>query len=309
MEGVFIPVSLETLSAVSGKSTQEIISTLTEKGEDGKIVPISNQQGIDTSLLDWYKSNIGGIVSEKGKEQHQRGLRESREGFEKAVKQKYGIEMRWDEDGFAKIEQHLSKPNDMTDDDVKNSELFRKTVQDYNSKIEQLDTEYKSQLAEQRSSHIKDSLLHDVEKIVRDEKYKLTLSSSDDVTRNLLRLLVNDLQDDKTKLDKVNGEWKVLDSDGRPKQDDKFHNISFLNHVLSKAKTGYFPEMTSNPITSHSPGVRKDSMTVKVDGKEQTFSLPSIKTEAELIKWTSENMRKVPADVISQVSDDFYNKN
>lgn len=264
-----IQVSEEFLASVLGTTAGEITDALKD-GENDK-----PQDEIESFLKEKFEGRIFKAKNDGKKEGHGRGLKESLTNKEKELKAKLGVEGDTIDEIIDAALEAATKKAALNPDDVKNSDIYINEVK----RLKTLIAEKETELANKDQSFTKAETMRLAKELglkYLNEK-KFVLSDDEDIKDEALANLFGKLEDDHTKLSVIDGKVVVVDSNGKPKENEQgTKEISFEDHFVSKAKR-YFKQAVADDRKS--PANKNDGKTGNV-----TPEMPELNTAEDLYK-------------------------
>ena len=185
----FLPLSTEVLAATLNISSEEL-STLFDVNDDGVKTPKD-----DKTISTFFKSKLGNRIEQVVKEKTEPIERDAESKYRRLIykeiedkaKELYGVDMRWSEDGFSKIETKLSD-GDKKPVDVTRSQEFKDMVKEYEDKLKLATEEADKKVNEYKTQSVKRSLKADLYKMLKAKEKELAIPASDEVLDYLHRM-------------------------------------------------------------------------------------------------------------------------
>lgn len=271
---------LEFVGSVLGTDPGALRQALYDgDGENAK--PKSDDQ-IKSYLDTNYQEKMKRIKTEAHNEGHGRGKRESLSELEKTLSEKFEVDKGSIEDMFESYATKKSgtKSKDITPDDIKKSEFFQNEVKKLNQKAVDVQTEYDKYKSDVKLSETTAVLRNRVSAALGNEENKFLIPKADPVKKTLIDAAIKDLMQSGYEIKKSDTgdvtDILVLDSEGKPAQDENYNPVKFDVKLLGTLKS-YFE------VGQVTPGKTMPGNTTKREtqnGKTFSFTVPKDKNEA-----------------------------
>lgn len=249
-------ILIGVLTKTLNRSEQEVTELLYQE-EGGELTlkegAMDEILSLDSVRVENIKKNAP-IDPERLKNEYGRGKKEALDGFEKALKEKYSIDV--DKQGVELVDSILaakSKPTKMTDDEVKKHPLYvalekeRVPKEEYDNKVKELE-DFKNNIEiEKQYSILKEearTLLHEMNPIIS-ENSLVAKTREDDFLK---------------KFEKYRREGDIiLDENGARLEDGHGNPLPFKELVKNVAQANYdFPMQGDKGNTGNNePGIKK----------------------------------------------------
>lgn len=222
-----ITISMEFLSGVLGTPVGELSKAL-KKDDSDELKP---QKEIEKFISTGITKKLKDAESAAHDEGHGRGTRESLSKKEKELKEKFSLKSKSIDEMFAEIQERKSESSgqngQMTDEDVKASELYVKTVGDLQAQLKEKETEIQTIRDDQAKAEL-DSLIDSIsEKVyVSEDAKSFVRPKTQEIAENLKRDYKDKFRNKvKWGRDK-DGNAIPVDEKGKPLTDDYRNPIS-----------------------------------------------------------------------------------
>lgn len=273
-------ILLEVMGDVLGTSPGAVRQALIDgDGEDAKL---KSDDTVKTWITNAFQDKFKKIESKAHDEGHGRGKRETLTSLEKSLAEKFEVEKGSVEEMFESYaaKKAGNKSKDITPDDVKASEFFKKTVTDLKAETQKVQTEFDDYKAKTTRSDTAAVVRSKVIDMLNKEDNKFILPASETVQKSLTDSVISRLMGENLNVIKSDtgevDEIVVLGEDGKTvKQDDKFNPIKFDALAMSTLKQFYEVGQT-NP-RHRMPG---NTQSRSKDPKTFSFGQPKSREEA-----------------------------
>ena len=265
-----IEISLEFLADVLGTSPGEITDALKD-GEDFK-----PQAEVEAYIKKSFGDSLHKAKTSGKTEGKNWGTKESLTAKEKELKAKYEVDGANLDEIVENAVEAARQHSKLNPDDVKSSEIFITETKRLKGLIAEKDAELTKQA---ESFTKKETMRHAREHgMALLKKFNFVMPDDPDILDEALANLFSKLEDDTTLIGLSDGKLTVLDTNGKPKENEAgTRELSFDDHLVSKAKR-YFKQAVAD--NRQSPANKN-----KPDGKDpQDPNLPELKSREDLFK-------------------------
>lgn len=266
-----IIVSSDALAVCLGKSATEVENLFLK---DGEALPPNEAGKVLNSNV---KSKIDGLIAKEKENFDVQGTRDrARKEVLTEVNKVLLSNGAEGDDWKAQIDSLLSKKgkSEMTESEIKNSDVFRTAVKELNEKYQtevNAHTETKKGFSTRKNASKIRKFAND---FLKDPKNGFAIPENEAIANKRLDNFIRDLQNGSDgSLKIVEGDFKALDSEGRTLQDDSYNDISATSFV-EKVASSYYTK----------GGQQRKAPKLDDQGKPivKTFTNPGITSEAQL---------------------------
>lgn len=263
MEKLLLELLAEVLGTTAGDLTKEFGSGETQKAD----------KEIQTFVRDKHKAKIELVKKDSFDEGHGQAHRTTLTKLEKEIATKLGVDKSTVEEMIDTYITKSGKSNELTADDIRNSEVYKADIGKIKTKLEETEKDFNTKAENFRIASVKGKLKELGTKLLKDGDFVIPEGETGE---NLLSLLENALVTGERKVDLDDkGNLILLGQNNNPAMDDSGNVIKLEDYYTSNAKKFF---VVAKADDRESPGNKNNT------GSDKHYNFPSVTSAEEFIK-------------------------